>query len=119
MSPSPYAALRRSAPTLIAPTNGSTVPSGNVLMAWSPVPGATLYEYYVAVQGVSAATGRGVTPGLFVQVPLAAVSGQPTLYSGIARACPTGATCVDGSEAGWGPWSNVAGTGGVSFTVTP
>jgi len=107
------------APTLIAPTNGSSVPGGNVLMAWSPVPGATLYEYYVAVQGVSAATSRGVNPGLFVQVPLFAAAGQPTLYSGIARACPAGQTCSGGSDAGWGPWSNVAGTGGVSFTISP
>ncbi|MFN8641665.1 MAG: hypothetical protein U0802_08425 [Candidatus Binatia bacterium] len=104
------------APTLMAPTNGSTQPAGNVLMAWSPVPGATLYEYYVAVSGVSAATSRGTTPGVFVQVPLAAVNGQPTLYSGIARACPAGATCAGGNDAGWGPWSNTAGTGAVSFT---
>ena len=105
------------APTLIAPTHESTVAPGNVLFAWSPVPGATLYEYYVAVQGVSAATGRGVTQGLFVQVPLAAVGGEATVYSGIARACPAGATCVAGNDAGWGPWSNVAGTGGINVTV--
>jgi len=107
------------APTLIAPTNGTTIPTGNILVAWSSVPGATLYEYYVAVQGVSAASGFGITPGLFAQVPLAAVGGQPTLYSGIARACPAGQTCTSTSESGWGPWSNVAGTGTVSFTVTP
>jgi hypothetical protein len=107
------------APTLIAPTYNSVMPSGNVLMAWSPVPGATLYEYFVAVQGQPNASGRGVTPGLFVQVPLPAVNGQPTVYSGIVRACPADATCVGGSDTGWGPWSNVAGTGGITFTVTP
>jgi hypothetical protein len=107
------------APTLIAPTNGSTLAAGNILVAWSPVPGATLYEYFVAVQGVSVASGFGITPGLFAQVPLAAVGNQPTLYSGIARACPAGQTCTSTSDAGWGPWSNVAGTGAVSFTVTP
>jgi len=105
------------APTLIAPTHQSSVTPGNVLFAWSPVPGATLYEYYVAVQGVSAATGRGVTPGLFVQVPLAAMNGQATVYSAIARACPAGNTCVGGSDDGWGPWSDVAGTGSLSVTV--
>ncbi|MFN8642827.1 MAG: hypothetical protein U0802_14695 [Candidatus Binatia bacterium] len=40
------------------------------------------------------------------------------MYS-IARACPAGATCQFGSDAGWGPWSNVAGPGVVNFTVTP
>jgi len=107
------------APTLVAPTYESTVSGGNILLAWSPVPGATLYEYYLARQGTSAPTGRGVNPGLFAQVPLFAFGGQPTVYSGIARACPAGATCVGGSDAGWGPWSNVAGTGGVNFTVLP
>jgi hypothetical protein len=107
------------APTLMAPTHESTVAAGNILMAWSPVPGATLYEYFVAVQGQPAASGRGVTPGTFVQVPLGAVNGQPTVYSGIVRACPAGATCVGGSDAGWSPWSNVAGTGGINFTVLP
>ena len=62
---------------------------------------------------------RGVTPGLLVQVPLLALNGQPTLYSAISRACPAGATCASGSDAGWGPWSNVAGTGVINFTVTP
>jgi hypothetical protein len=107
------------APTLMAPTYNSTVTAGNIVVGWTPVPGATLYEYYVAVQGQSAPTGRGVTPGLVVQVPLAAVNGQPTVYSGIVRACPAGQTCVSGNDAGWGPWSDVAGTGNVLFTVTP
>ena len=33
------------------------------------------------------------------------------MYNGIVRACPAGATCASGSDAGWGPWSNVAGPG--------
>jgi glucose/arabinose dehydrogenase len=107
------------APTLMAPTYNSTLPAGNIVVGWTPVPGATLYEYYVAVQGVAAATGRGVTPGVVVQVPLGAVNGQPTVYSGIVRACPAGQMCASGSDAGWGPWSDVAGTGNVSFTVVP
>ena len=107
------------APTLMAPTNASVLSAGNVLLGWTPVPGATLYEYLVSVQGQGTASGRGVTPGIFVQVPLAAVNGQPTLYSGIVRACPAGQTCASGSDAGWGLWSSAAGSGGISFTVTP
>jgi hypothetical protein len=82
------------------------------------VPGATLYEYYVAVQGEVAPTVRGVTPGLLVQVPLEARDGKATLYSGVVRACPVGATCVFGSDSGWGPWSVDAGPGVTNFTVT-
>lgn len=107
------------APTLTAPTNGSVMAGGNVLLGWTPVPGATLYEYLLTVQGQGTASSRGVTPGIFVQVPVAAVNGQPTLYSGIVRACPAGQTCASGSEAGWGPWSSAAGSGGIAFTVTP
>ena len=107
------------APTLMAPTHASVLPAGNVLLGWTPVPGASLYEYLVSVQGAGLASGRGVTPGTFVQVPLPAVNGQPTVYSGIARSCTPGQTCASGSEIGWGPWSSAAGTGGVAFTVTP
>jgi hypothetical protein len=107
------------APTLMAPTLGSVLPAGNVLLGWTPVPGATLYEYLVSVQGAAVASGRGVTPGIFVQVPLTAVNGQATVYNGIVRACPAGQTCSGGSDAGWGPWSSAAGSGVISFTVTP
>jgi hypothetical protein len=30
----------------------------------------------------------------------------PTTYCAIVRACPQGAVCVAGSDAGWGSWSN-------------
>lgn len=107
------------APTLVAPAHNSTVNAGNIQLGWSPVPGATLYEYFVAILGQPDATARGVTPGLIAQVPLAA-SGPTTVYSGIVRACPAGSTCVAGSEAGWGPWSNAPGGPGVTnFTVVP
>jgi hypothetical protein len=107
------------APTLVSPAHNSTVGSGNIQLGWSPVPGATLYEYFVAVLGQGSATVRGVTPGLLAQVPLTG-SGGGTVYSGIVRACPTGATCAAGSDAGWGPWSNALGGPGVTnFTVTP
>ena len=107
------------APTLVSPAHNSTVGSGNVQLGWSPVPGATLYEYFVAVLGQGSATVRGVTPGLLVQVPLTG-SGGGTVYSGIVRACPAGATCTSGSDTGWGPWSNAPGGPGVTnFTVTP
>jgi hypothetical protein len=104
---------------MVTPTHQGTVPAGNVQVGWTPLPGATLYEYFVAVSGSSAGAAYGVTPGTFVQVPLGAVGGQATVYNAIARACPSGATCVAGSDAGWGPWSNVAGTGVTTFTVLP
>jgi hypothetical protein len=101
------------APTMVAPTHQSAVPAGNVHLGWTPVAGATLYEYFVAVRGQGLATVRGVTAGLFVQVPLTV----PAEYSGIVRACPAGATCTPDSEAGWGPWSVNAGPGVTNFTV--
>jgi hypothetical protein len=107
------------APTMVAPGHQSTVRAGNIQLAWTPVPGATLYEYFVAVQGQSAASSRGVSVGTFVLVPLTAIGGSPTNYSGVVRACPAGATCADGSDAGWGPWSTQAGPGVTNFTVTP
>jgi len=107
------------APTMVAPAHNGTATAGNVALGWSPVPGATLYEYYVGVLGATAPTARGVTPGLVAYVPLAGASGG-ILYSGIVRACPEGATCLAGSDAGWGPWSNAPGGPGVTnFTVTP
>ena len=107
------------APTLMAPTNASVLNAGNVLVGWTPVPGATLYDYLLTAQGANVASGRGVTPGIFVQVPLTAVNGQPTVYNGIVRACPAGQTCAPGSDAGWGPWSSAAGSGGITFTIVP
>ncbi len=107
------------APTMVSPAHNGTVGTGNIQLGWSPVPGSTLYEYYVAVLGQGSATVRGVTPGLLAQVPLTG-SGGGTVYSGIVRACPAGASCASGSDAGWGPWSNAPGGPGVTnFTVTP
>ena len=104
---------------MVSPAHNSTVTPGNVQLGWSPVPGATLYEYFVAVLGYSEATARGVTPGLVVQVPLSGTAGG-TVYSAIARACPATATCAPGSDAGWGPWSNApCGPGVTNFTVRP
>jgi hypothetical protein len=118
------------APTMVQPGHQDTgagvagVPGtlaqGNIQLGWTPVPGATLYEYFVAVQGQSNATVTGVTTGLFVQVPLSAVGNAATIYSGITRACPAGNTCTIASDSGWGPWSNTPGGPGVTnFTVTP
>ncbi|MFN7924550.1 MAG: BACON domain-containing carbohydrate-binding protein [Bryobacteraceae bacterium] len=110
-------------PTMVEPRHqqpgvDSTVAAGNVLLGWGPVPGASLYEYFVARPGQSNPVARGVTPGLFVQVPVPAVGSAPTVYNGIVRACSGGVPCTFGSEANWGPWSNAAGGPGVtSFTV--
>jgi hypothetical protein len=106
------------APTIVFPANNSTIRSGNIQLGWSPVPGATLYQYYAAVTGQSAATATGVTTGLLVQVPLVSPFGA-TSFSAIARACPPGATCAQSSNAGWGPWSTDAGPGGNTFSVVP
>jgi murein DD-endopeptidase MepM/ murein hydrolase activator NlpD/GH25 family lysozyme M1 (1,4-beta-N-acetylmuramidase) len=104
------------APTMVAPAHQSTVKAGNVMLAWTPVPGATLYQYYVA-----SATNvvQGVTPGLIVQVPLMGTGGG-TLYNGITRACMSLTGCSPISDTGWGPWSNAPGGPGVTtFTVIP
>src|SRR5688572_2129202 len=50
---------------------------------------------------------------------IAAVGGAATSYSAIARGCPEGNTCSASSDAGWGPWSHLAGPGGNTFTVVP
>src|SRR5688572_11348622 len=81
------------APTIVFPANGSTVPAGNVQVGWTPVPRATLYQYFVAVTGNSQPMATGVSTGLLVQVPLSTAGGAPTSYSAIARACPEGVTC--------------------------
>jgi hypothetical protein len=117
------------APTMVQPGHQDTglgnatapgsLTKGNIQLGWTPVPGATLYEYYVAIQGQPNPTVLGLTPGLLVQAPLAAVNNQITLYTGITRACPAGNTCTLSSDAGWNPWSNVAGPGGTNFTITP
>ncbi|MFN7919503.1 MAG: BACON domain-containing protein [Bryobacteraceae bacterium] len=111
-------------PTLTQPRHqtsevSATIRQGNIMLGWTPVSGATLYEYFVAKAGDLSPAVRGVTPGLFVQVPLAAQGGITT-YSGIVRACPAGASCAFGSDAGWGPWSNAPGGPGVTtFRVAP
>lgn len=110
------------APTMVAPRHQdlgitAAIPAGNVVVGWTPVPGATLYEYLVAVQGQSTPVARGVTPGLRVEVPLVA---SPALHSGIVRACPAGATCSPGSDVNWGPWSSAPGqTGVTTFLAGP
>jgi|GEM_PF-1089820 len=111
--------LSSTAPTMVSPQHQSTLPQGNITLGWTPVFGATLYEYYVGVPGSQQPTVRGVTPGLLVQVPLRVQSGGSTIYDGIVRACPAGSVCTFGSDAGWGPWSNIAGPGVTKFTITP
>ena len=106
-------------PTMRAPTHQSTISQGNIELGWTRLEGATLFEYFVAVQGQPNPSVTGVTPGTTVLAPLNALSQTGTIYSAIVRACPAGATCAAGSNAGWGPWSNVGGSGVVNFTVLP
>ena len=74
------------APTMVSPAHNSTVAQGNIQLGWSPVPGATLYEYFVAVQGQGTATVRGVTPGLLAQVPLTGSGGGRCTAGSCGRA---------------------------------
>jgi pimeloyl-ACP methyl ester carboxylesterase len=112
--------LSANAPTMVSPPYQSTLQAGNLQLGWSPVPGGTLYQYWVAVLGQGTPVVTGVTPGLVVQVPLPAEGGVPTTYSGITRACMAPTGCSPTSDAGWGPWSNAPGGPGVTnFTVVP
>lgn len=106
-------------PTMRAPTHQSTISQGNVTLGWTRLEGATLFEYFVAVQGLPNPSVTGVTPGTTVLAPLNALTPNGTPYSAIVRACPAGASCSAGSSTGWGPWSNVGGSGVVNFTVLP
>ncbi|MBM3735889.1 MAG: hypothetical protein FJW39_08905 [Acidobacteria bacterium] len=108
------------APTLVQPTHNSVLSNaatgGNVLLAWSPVPGASLYQYYVGTPGQVAAVVTGVTPGLQIHVPLGPINGQTTQFSAIARACRPEQVCSPDAETGWGPWSTGSGT---NFAIVP
>ncbi len=108
------------APTLVQPGHQSRLQQGNVKLGWTPVPGGQLYQYYVARPPSGDVAANGVTTGLEVQVPLAAVNSADTGYSGIVRVCLSGITCTAAADTGWGPWSNTAGGPGVTnFTITP
>lgn len=107
-------------PTLVQPQHQGSTKQGNVRLGWTPLPGVQLYQYYIAIQGQSAAVATGVTTGIEVQVPLAVVNNQNTVHVGIVRACNNGLNCTLGSEAGWGIWSNQpGGTGVTTFTLVP
>ncbi len=105
------------APTMAAPTHMSKQPQGPTFVGWTPVPSAQLYEFYLEAAG--APPIRGVSAALITQIPLTPVGGVLTRYNGIVRACPAGATCVPEQDAGWSPWSNVAGSGVTSFDLQP
>lgn len=73
----------------MAPGGGASLRAGNVDVAWTPVPGATLYQHSVAVTGRPAAAATGLNTGLFVQVPPAAretreLSGDPAVVFEVA-----------------------------------
>ncbi len=106
------------APLVTAPTHNSTFKQGGFRLAWSPIPGAARYQYYVARQGQSAAVLTGVTPGLYLDTSLNVTA--DTSFNAIVRACPEVNTsqCSPDSDAGWGPWSNLV-TGTTAFTIRP
>ncbi len=99
-------------PTLAQPAFNGSIARGSVQLAWTPVPGATLYEYFIARGADTAA--RGVTTGLNAIVPLTTAGA----HSAIVRACPASKQCTPGSGDNWGPWSNLGGAGVTNFTVT-
>jgi hypothetical protein len=104
------------APRPMTPPMDSTLPEGNVVIGWTPLSGATRYDYFIAVRGEPEARVRGQTSADFVEVALEALGDQPTIYSVTVRACLQ-SHCSD--ELDWGPWSIQAGTGVTNFTVVP
>ncbi len=106
------------APLITSPTHDSTFKQGPFRLAWSPIPDAVRYQYYVGRPGQSGPVLTGVTPGIFVDTTLSVTA--PALHQAIVRACPSANTsqCSPDSDAGWGPWSNAV-TGTTSFTITP
>ncbi len=107
------------APRVTGPPSGSTHRAGPVELVWEPVPGASSYEYFVAVTGQPTATIRDLTVSTRAEVVLNSQDGRPTHYSVIVRACLAPEGCRSGSEIGWGPWSHDAGLGDVKLTVVP
>ncbi len=106
------------APLITSPTHNSTFKQGTFRLAWSPIPGAVRYQYFVARPGQATPVLTGITPGLFVDTSLAVTAN--TLHQAIVRACPSNNSnqCGPDSDAGWGPWSNTV-TGTTSFTLAP
>ncbi len=98
-------------PVMVQPALNSTVPAGNTFLAWTPIDGATLYQYYVSANGNVEPWARGVTPGLTVQVPLSPSVGPP--HSATARACLI-PVCEANSDTGWSEWA-----GATNFLVAP
>jgi hypothetical protein len=81
------------------------------------VPNSARYQFAVVRQGVGTAltVASGMTPGLFIDAALGA-----GVHTALVRACPAANAnqCQVDSDAGWGPWSNVAGAS-TQFTVVP
>ncbi len=106
-------------PVATSPTYGSTVArdgNGQVTVAWTPLVNSDgtvstrNYQYFFAgptqVSGITTLTSLPLTLG-------------PGNWQGTMRACTTGTSCTAGSETGWGPWNNQAGSEGgmAGFTV--
>lgn len=107
-------------PTLVQPQHQGSIKQGNIKLGWTPLPGAQLYQYYIAAAGQNTPVATGVTTGIEVQVPLSVVNNQNTPHTGIVRACTAGLSCTAGSETGWGIWSDRPGGAGVTnFTLVP
>ena len=94
------------APTLIAPANGGSIPSGSVTLQWSPVTNATFYEIFVGLDGATpsshaftTATSKTFAIGADIDVEWYIVAhasdcgGQTSAsrtFTTAAPSCPTG-----------------------------
>lgn len=100
-------------PVMVQPQINGSVTEGNVTLGWTPIDGATQYEYYVSAAGNPIPVARGLTPGLSVQVPLLASGAAPVAHSAQARAC-VAPPCDPANDAGWSKWA-----GATNFDVIP
>lgn len=89
------ALARLSAPTLLSPENSSTVSDLNPTLDWTDVPGATVYECYIA--GVS----MGTTNQSEFTVPEGKLDAAHKLYSWNVRACANSTRKDCSSSTSW------------------
>ncbi len=87
---------------------------GSIALAWAPVPGVSYYQWVLYP-----ATGAPIVSGLEFTDARGVFSLAPGNYTGKVRACLAvpPAACVPDSDVGWGPWSDVGGTGPWLFTL--
>ncbi|HEX3580426.1 MAG TPA: hypothetical protein VH087_01600 [Thermoanaerobaculia bacterium] len=108
-----------SAPVVAAPANGAILNDGNVTFAWSPVPGATRYRVWAAVEG-AAATSLGETT--FPSLSVSAEKGATLWWvDALFDACPPASSAHAFFTSAGRPYpmtvSDLAGQPGVAAAV--